>query len=53
MSKIIVLQNKWFQGYVLGNPVTDPNFEDNFEIPFAHGMALISHELYKVILYRV
>ncbi|POO03700.1 Serine carboxypeptidase-like, partial [Trema orientale] len=34
------------QGYILGNPVTDPS-DDNYEIPFAHGMALISDELYK------
>ncbi|XP_056844897.1 serine carboxypeptidase-like 15 isoform X2 [Raphanus sativus] len=30
------------QGYVLGNPVTDFNNNDNWRIPFAHGMALIS-----------
>ncbi|KAL0898367.1 hypothetical protein Bca101_082328 [Brassica carinata] len=35
------------QGYVLGNPVTDIEFDHNHRIPFAHGMALISDELYK------
>ena len=38
----------WFQGYVLGNPMTDHSSNDNYKIPFAYGMALISNELYKV-----
>uniref|UniRef100_A0A1J3EBX5 Serine carboxypeptidase-like 7 n=1 Tax=Noccaea caerulescens TaxID=107243 RepID=A0A1J3EBX5_NOCCA len=34
------------QGYVLGNPATE--FSDyNYRIPYAHGMALISDELYE------
>ena len=36
-----------FQGYILGNPLTSPS-NDNYIIPFAHGMALISDELYNV-----
>ena len=36
------------QGYVLGNPVTDIEFDYNHRIPFTHGMALISDELYEV-----
>ncbi|VVA93125.1 unnamed protein product [Arabis nemorensis] len=35
------------QGYVLGNPVTDLSVDYNTRIPFAHGMALISDELYE------
>ncbi|XP_018472646.2 serine carboxypeptidase-like 7 isoform X1 [Raphanus sativus] len=35
------------EGYVLGNPVTDTEFDHNQRIPFAHGMALISDELYE------
>ncbi|CAF1858827.1 unnamed protein product [Brassica oleracea] len=35
------------QGYVLGNPVTDIEFDYNHRIPFTHGMALISDELYE------
>ncbi|XP_033145780.1 serine carboxypeptidase-like 7 isoform X1 [Brassica rapa] len=35
------------QGYVLGNPVTDIEFDHNHRIPFTHGMALISDELYE------
>ncbi|KAL1189344.1 Serine carboxypeptidase-like 9 [Cardamine amara subsp. amara] len=35
------------QGYVLGNPITHAEFEKNFRIPFAHGMSLISDELYE------
>ncbi|KAK7303061.1 hypothetical protein RJT34_13960 [Clitoria ternatea] len=33
------------QGYLLGNPATTRK-EKNYAIPFAHGMALISDELY-------
>ncbi|CAH8337123.1 unnamed protein product [Eruca vesicaria subsp. sativa] len=35
------------QGYILGNPITDIKWEDNYKIPYAHGMALISDELYE------
>jgi serine carboxypeptidase-like clade I len=35
-------------GYLLGNPVTDPNFDDPSKIPFSHGMGLISDEIYDV-----
>ncbi|XP_023642755.1 serine carboxypeptidase-like 16 isoform X2 [Capsella rubella] len=35
------------QGYVLGSPVTDPDLDTNSRIQFAHGMALISDELYE------
>ncbi|KAF6169884.1 hypothetical protein GIB67_034276 [Kingdonia uniflora] len=34
------------KGYVLGNPVTDMKFQINSLVPFAHGMGLISNELY-------
>ncbi|TKY74961.1 Serine carboxypeptidase 19 [Spatholobus suberectus] len=34
------------QGYLLGNPLTTST-EDNYKIPFNHGMALISDELYE------
>ncbi|ESQ43283.1 hypothetical protein EUTSA_v10015511mg [Eutrema salsugineum] len=36
------------QGYVLGDPVTAIDIDDNYQIPFAHGMALISDELYEL-----
>ncbi|KAJ7966506.1 Serine carboxypeptidase [Quillaja saponaria] len=35
------------KGYVLGNPITDFNKDYNYQIPFAHGMGLISDELYE------
>ncbi|CAL9233553.1 unnamed protein product [Arabidopsis halleri] len=35
------------QGYILGNPITDTESEQNYQIPYAHGMALISDELYE------
>ncbi|KAK2445478.1 serine carboxypeptidase [Trifolium repens] len=34
------------QGYILGNPLTTPK-DENYHIPFSHGMALISDELYQ------
>ncbi|CAI0467868.1 unnamed protein product [Linum tenue] len=37
-----------FQGYILGNPGTSGEFDKNARIPSAHGMALISDELYQV-----
>ncbi|XVE95044.1 hypothetical protein REPUB_Repub02eG0062300 [Reevesia pubescens] len=35
------------QGYILGNPKTVPTLEANLQIPYVHGMALISDELYE------
>jgi len=37
----------FLQGYILGNGVTTRK-ERNYAIPFAHGMGLISDELYEV-----
>jgi len=36
-----------FKGYLLGNPVTDMDFDGNSLVPFAHGMGLISDELFE------
>jgi len=33
---------------MLGNPITDSKIDGNSQIPYAHGMALISDELYQV-----
>ena len=41
------------QGYVLGNPVTDFDLDNNTRVPFAHRMALISDELYEVTNYKI
>ncbi|KAJ4756627.1 Serine carboxypeptidase 1 [Rhynchospora pubera] len=35
------------KGYLAGNPLTDENFESNGRVPFLHGMALISDELFE------
>ncbi|CAA7027114.1 unnamed protein product [Microthlaspi erraticum] len=35
------------QGYVLGNPAVDLNFEKNHKVSFAHRMGLISDELFQ------
>ncbi|CAH8354942.1 unnamed protein product [Eruca vesicaria subsp. sativa] len=34
-------------GYLVGNGVSDPVFDGNALVPFAHGMGLISNELYE------
>lgn len=34
---------------MLGNPITDIEFEKNQRIPYAHGMGLLSIELYEVL----
>ncbi|KAG2252985.1 hypothetical protein Bca52824_083121 [Brassica carinata] len=41
------------QCYVLGNPLTEFETDMNSRIPFAHGMALISDELYEVKKHEV
>lgn len=35
------------KGYIIGNPVTDNLFDVKSRVPFAHGMGIISDELYK------
>ncbi|CAM8928599.1 unnamed protein product [Rhodiola kirilowii] len=35
------------KGYLIGNGVTDPVFDDNALVPFAHGLGLISEDLFK------
>lgn len=43
--------NKKMQGYVIGNGVTaEQKYDGNALLPFAHGMALISDDLYRVSL---
>lgn len=44
---------KWFQGYILGNPVTEYHLNNNYKVLFAYGMTLISYELYQVINYLI
>ncbi|XP_068657169.1 serine carboxypeptidase-like 2 [Aristolochia californica] len=36
------------KGYILGNPVTDSKYDSGSQVPYMHGMALISDELYEV-----
>lgn len=38
-----------FKGYMVGNGVTDDVFDGNALVPFAHGMGLISDELYQEV----
>ncbi|GJN20255.1 hypothetical protein PR202_gb07610 [Eleusine coracana subsp. coracana] len=37
------------KGYLVGNPVTDSNFDSPSKIPFVHGMGLISDEMFEVL----
>ncbi|OEL38432.1 hypothetical protein BAE44_0000549, partial [Dichanthelium oligosanthes] len=36
-------------GYLIGNPVTGPKFDQNYIIPAAHGFGIISDQLYEVL----
>jgi serine carboxypeptidase-like clade 1 len=36
------------QGYIVGNGVTDDRFDGNALVPFAHGMGLISDNIFEV-----
>ncbi|KAI3667884.1 hypothetical protein L6452_42954 [Arctium lappa] len=38
-----------FKGYMVGNGVTDDVFDGNALVPFAHGMGLISDELFQEV----
>jgi len=35
------------KGYMVGNPITDPRFDENFKIPSAHGFGIISDQIYE------
>ncbi|XAR58787.1 Carboxypeptidase C [Bertholletia excelsa] len=39
-----------FKGYIVGNGVTDEEFDGNALVPFAHGMGLISDELFEEVI---
>ncbi|KAJ9169841.1 hypothetical protein P3X46_017990 [Hevea brasiliensis] len=38
-----------FKGYLVGNGVTDEKFDGNALVPFAHGMGLISDDLFEEV----
>ncbi|KAF3666105.1 putative serine carboxypeptidase-like 19-like [Capsicum annuum] len=55
ITQIIAIKNDMeikpfinLKGYLLGNPLTFKG-EDNYEIPYAHGMGLISDEFYELL----
>uniref|UniRef100_A0A0E0KIL0 Uncharacterized protein n=1 Tax=Oryza punctata TaxID=4537 RepID=A0A0E0KIL0_ORYPU len=35
------------KGYIVGNPVTDSQFDKNFLVPYSHGLGIISDQLYE------
>ncbi|CAD5195029.1 unnamed protein product [Musa acuminata subsp. malaccensis] len=37
----------WFQGYLVGNPCTDANYDGDAIVAYAHGFGFISDELYE------
>lgn len=48
--KIIFLSWLLTQGYILCSPLTDKFIDFNSRVEYAHRMALISDDIYKVIL---
>ncbi|VAI82867.1 unnamed protein product [Triticum turgidum subsp. durum] len=38
------------QGYLVGNPITDPKFDENFQVPAAHGFGIISDQIYEAAM---
>lgn len=48
LKTLTIVSFSYKKGYILGNPITQIKSEDNSKIPYAHGMALISDELYEV-----
>ncbi|XBH54335.1 hypothetical protein VPH35_076662 [Triticum aestivum] len=38
---------KVIPGYMVGNPITDPKFDENYKIPSAHGFGIISDQIYE------
>ncbi|VAI02047.1 unnamed protein product [Triticum turgidum subsp. durum] len=34
-------------GYMVGNPIADPKFDENYKIPSAHGFGIISDQIYE------
>ena len=34
---------------MVGNPITDPKFDENYKIPSAHGFGIISDQIYEVM----
>uniref|UniRef100_A0A0D3FNM8 carboxypeptidase D n=1 Tax=Oryza barthii TaxID=65489 RepID=A0A0D3FNM8_9ORYZ len=35
------------KGYIVGNPITGSKIDDNFKIPYSHGVGIISDQLYE------
>uniref|UniRef100_A0A0E0GTB2 carboxypeptidase D n=1 Tax=Oryza nivara TaxID=4536 RepID=A0A0E0GTB2_ORYNI len=40
-------QQPLLQGYIVGNPITGSKIDDNFKIPYSHGVGIISDQLYE------
>nr|BAJ85413.1 predicted protein [Hordeum vulgare subsp. vulgare] len=38
------------KGYLIGNPITDPKFDKNFQVQGAHGFGIISDQIYEAAM---
>lgn len=47
-STLNITKCLWFQGYLVGNPCTDANYDGDAIVAYAHGFGFISDELYEV-----
>nr|BAK02394.1 predicted protein [Hordeum vulgare subsp. vulgare] len=44
------LQTFLNKGYLIGNPITDPKFDKNFQVQGAHGFGIISDQIYEAAM---
>ncbi|KAE8815328.1 Serine carboxypeptidase-like protein 9 [Hordeum vulgare] len=38
------------KGYLVGNPITGSDYDDDFRVPYAHGVGIISDQLYEAAM---
>uniref|UniRef100_M8CA92 Serine carboxypeptidase-like protein 8 n=1 Tax=Aegilops tauschii TaxID=37682 RepID=M8CA92_AEGTA len=49
-SSSLQVQRFLNKGYLIGNPITDPKFEKNFQVQGAHGFGIISDQIYEAAM---
>uniref|UniRef100_A0A453QTB4 Serine carboxypeptidase-like 19 n=1 Tax=Aegilops tauschii subsp. strangulata TaxID=200361 RepID=A0A453QTB4_AEGTS len=49
-SSSLQVQRFLNKGYLVGNPMTDPKFDRNFQVQAAHGFGIISDQIYEAAM---